>query len=115
MHAIEEVEPGPIRDKVAIGFMAGSEEDGGGKNPLKALHHAVVTLAIFEEAEEVKYLGGGPEAHNAAALAQGQGGDPNRDEPVLAVRKPKLRVADDLEKGFAVTAGMGSLVSRGTS
>jgi hypothetical protein len=115
MHAIEEVEPGPIKDRLAIGFVIGSEEDGSRKDPLEPFHHAAVPFAVLEEMEEVKHLGGGSKADNPAALAQGQGSNPNCDEPVLAVRKPKLWVADNLEEEFAVAADVRGGVSRRAS
>lgn len=65
--------------------------------------------------EEVEHLGGTSKADNPAAPAQGQGGNPNCDEPVLAVRKTKLRVADNLEEEFAVAADVRSGISRRAS
>lgn len=49
MHAVEEVKSGPIKDRLAIGFVSGSEEGGSRKEPLEPFHHAAVALAIFEE------------------------------------------------------------------
>lgn len=114
VHSINEVEPGPIEDKLAIGFVAGSEEDGGGEDPLEALHHAAVPLAILEKMKEIEQLGSGAEPYNAATLAQCQGGDPDWNQPVLTVGQAKLWMADDLEEEFTVTTGVGSLVSGGT-
>lgn len=106
MHAVEEVESGPVKDRLAIGFVIGSEKDGSRKDPLESFHNAAVSFAVLKEMEEVKHLGGRPKSDNPAALAQGQGGNPNCNEPVLAVRKPKLWVADDLEEEFSVAAGV---------
>lgn len=115
MHAIEEVESGPIKDRFAIGFVTGSEEDGSRKDPLEPFHDAAVPFAVLEEMEEVKHLGGTSKADHPAALAQSQGGNPNCDEPVLTVRKPKLWVADNLEEEFAVAADVRSGISRRSS
>jgi len=70
MHAIEEVESGPIKDRLAIGVVSGSEEDCSRKNPLDPFHYAAILLAILEEMEEVKHLGGRIKSDNSAALAQ---------------------------------------------
>jgi hypothetical protein len=100
--AVEKVKPGPINDKNSVCLVVGSEKDCGGKYSLEALHDAVISLAVFEEMEEVKYLGRGAEAHDPAALANRHGRHPDRNEPVLAVREAKLRVAYDLKKEFTV-------------
>ena len=114
-HAVEEMESGPIKDELAIGFVTCSEEDGSRKDPLEPFHHAAVPFAVLEEMEEVKHLGGTSKADNPAALAQSQGDNPNCDEPVLAVRKPILWVAANLEEEFAVAADVRSGISRRAS
>jgi hypothetical protein len=99
---IKKVKPGPINDKRAARLVIRPEKDGGSEYPLEAFHDAVISFTVFEEMEEIEHFGGGAESDNAAALTDGYGGHPDRYEPVLAVRKAELRMADDLKEEFPV-------------
>ncbi len=67
---IKKVESCPINDKGIARLVVGSEEDGGRKYPLKTFHDPVISLAIFEEAEEIEDFGGCAESDNPAALKE---------------------------------------------
>jgi len=84
VQAIEEVEARPIQEKLPLGLIAGAEKDGGREDPLEALHEAVVSFSVFEEAEEVEHLGRGAETDAPASLVERQGGHPDGNETVLA-------------------------------
>ncbi len=107
VHPIKEMKSGPINDKSAIRLVVRSEKDRSSKYALETFHDAVIPLAVFEEVEEVEDLGGCIESHHAAALADGHGCYPDRNEPVLAVREAELRMADDLKEEFPVAPCVG--------
>jgi len=61
------------------------QESRSGKDSLETLHDAAIPLAVLEEVKEVEHLGGSAKSHNPAALAKGEGCDPDGNEPVLTV------------------------------
>lgn len=107
---IKKMKPGPINDKTAVRLVIRPEKDRGSKYPLEAFHDPVIPFAIFEEVEEVEYLGRGAETHDAAALADGHGRYPDRNEAVLTVRDAELRMADNLKEKFAVAPCVGQVI-----
>jgi hypothetical protein len=83
---IEEMETPPIDKTVSPWLIFGSEENGRGKDALKALHDPAVMTAILGQAEEIKHLGRTVEVDGAAPLFYRQGGNPNGDEAILTKR-----------------------------
>ena len=94
----------PVEHQFAVGFVIGSKEHCRAKDPLKTFHKAAIPLAIFEEAEKIENLGGGPEAHDPAALANGDSRDPDGNEPVLAVRESELRMTEHLKEELSISS-----------
>ena len=66
-------------------MLLGSKEHCGGKNSLETFDEAPISLAVFEQAEKVEHFGRGLETDDPALLANGERGNPNGDEAVLAV------------------------------
>ena len=62
--------------------------------------------AVFGKVKELENFGSRLESHNAVLLADCQCGNPNRDEPVLAVWQPEIGMRDDVKKEFAVSPTM---------
>jgi hypothetical protein len=112
VEAIKKVESTPIDYTVPLRVIFGAEEDGGAEEALKALHHPAVMIAIGWELEEGQHLGGALKLHDAAFLLQGESGDPNGDEPVLAERQSEVRVAGDLKEEATVASSVNPLPSR---
>jgi hypothetical protein len=83
---IEEMETPPIDKAVSPWLIFGSEENGRGKDALKALHDPAVMTAILGQAEEIKHLGRTVEVDGAAPLLYRQGGNPNGDQAILPKR-----------------------------
>ena len=100
------MEASPVEHQLAVRFVVSSKEHGGAKDPLKTFHKAAISLAVFEEAEEIENLGRGPEAHDPAALANGDGGHPDGNEPVLAVRESELRMTQYLKEKLSISSGV---------
>jgi hypothetical protein len=86
VHAIEEVETGPINDSSGLGVFFGSEENRGAEEPLEAFDEAAVVRAVFGKMEEVEHLGGRIEMELAGFLPQGERGHPDWEKAVLAER-----------------------------
>jgi hypothetical protein len=109
VQAIEEVEALPIQQELPIGLIVRAEKHGGREDPLEALHEAVVSFSVFEEAEEVEHLGPSAETDAPASLAKSEGGHPDGNETVLAKWETELRMAGDLEEEPAVASGVKQL------
>ena len=109
LHAIEEVKARPIYDRCPTGQVFIPEEDGRGKDPLKALNDATVVRTIFRKAEKVEHLCSGIEMNHAAFLPEGQSGNPNWDQAVLAVGESEARVSGDLQEEATVASVVGRL------
>jgi hypothetical protein len=86
MKLIEEVQARPVEQLAGVRLIFRAEEDGRGKNALKALDHAAVVTAVLGKPEEIEHLSGAAEVHGPALLPQRQGGNPDRDKTVLAKR-----------------------------
>ena len=112
VQAIEEVEARPIQEKLPLGLIARAEKDGGREDPLEALHDAVVSFSVFEEAEEVEHLGPGAETDAPASLVERQGGHPDGNETVLAKGQAELWMLRDLEEELAVASRVEQLTLR---
>ncbi len=110
VNPIKKVKPGPINDKAASRLLIRPEEDSGSKYPLETFHDSVIAFAVLEEVEEIEDLGSRTKSDNTSMLADGHGGDPDRDEPILAVREAKLRMADNLKEESSVAPCVGQLI-----
>lgn len=106
LHAVEVMEAGPVEDEVFADVAFGAEEDGGGENALEAFDEAAVVGSGFLEAEGFEHFAGGAEADGAAVLAEGEGGDPDGDDPVLAEGEAETGVAGEAQEELAVLAGV---------
>jgi len=106
------VEARPIDQHVGIGLFFGSEEDRCTENPLESPGEPGIMESVFGQAKEVKHLSGGIEPNLTGLLPEGERGNPDRDEPVLAKRKTELRVSNDLREKLAVPARVAQLVGR---
>lgn len=104
---VKKMKPGPVEDQLAIGFVVSSKECRSGKDSLETLHDAAIPLTVFEEVEKIEHLGGSAKPHNPAALAKGEGRDPDGNEPVLAVGHSILRMGKELKEEFAISAQIG--------
>src|SRR6516225_8244970 len=112
VQAIEEVEALPIQQELPIGLIVRAEKHGGREDPLEALHDAVVSFSVFEEAEEVEHLGPGAETDAPASLAERQRGHPDGNETVLAKGQAELGMPRDLEEELAVASRVDQLTLR---
>ena len=65
---VKEVEARPVEDLTGAQLIFGAEEDGRGKDMLKALDHAAVIAAILGKPEEIQQLGDAAEVHGSALL-----------------------------------------------
>jgi len=68
--------------------------------------------AVFGQAEEVEHLSSGIEPNLTGFLPEGERGNPDGDQPVLAKGETKLRVSDDLQEEFAIPARVAQLTGR---
>lgn len=106
LHAVEVVEARPVEDEVLADVAFGSEEDGGGEDALEAFDETAVVGSGFLEAEGFEHFAGGAEADGAAVLAEGERGDPDGDDAVLAEGEAEAGMAGEAEEEFAVLAGV---------
>jgi len=60
------------------------EEDGGCKDSLECLDEAAIMESVFGQAEEVEEVSGGIEPNLTGFLPEGERGNPDRDEAILA-------------------------------
>ena len=109
VHAIEEMEAGPINDWSRVRLFFGSEENRGAEEPLEAFAEAAVVRAVFGKMEEVEHLGGRIEMELAGFLPQGESGHPDGEKAVLAEREPEVGMGDDMEKKSAIVPAMHEL------
>ena len=106
------MKPSKVEHQFAVRLVVGSKKHGRAKNSLKTFDKTAVSLAVFEEAEEIENLGRGPEAHDPAALANGNGRHPDRNEPVLAVRQSELGMTEHLKEEFSISSRVNQFVRR---
>lgn len=71
--------------------------------------------SIFGQTKEVEHLSSGVEVDLPRFLSKGEGGDPDRDEPVLAERKSKIWMRDDVKRKFAISPTMDELGGWGST
>ena len=76
---IEEMETPPIDKTVSPWLIFGSEENGRGKDALKALHDPAVMTAILGQAKEVEHLGGALEMDDSTFLLHSESRYPYRN------------------------------------
>ncbi|MGA2078026.1 MAG: HEAT repeat domain-containing protein [Terriglobia bacterium] len=110
MNFIEEVKSRPVNQLAAARLVLRAKEDGGSKDALEALHHAVVVAAILGKAEELQHLGGAIEVNGPAFLPEGEGGHPDRDEAILAEGNGVIGVRDNLKEEVPIAALVKELV-----
>ena len=106
MDGIEEMKASEVDHSVGRGFLPCAEENRSAEDALEAFDHAPIMATVFREMKELEDFCGGLKSHHAALLPDSQGGDPNGNEPVLAVGQSKIRVSDDVKGEFAVSPAM---------
>jgi hypothetical protein len=104
MKVIKKMKSSPVEHQLAIRFVISAKKHGGAKDALKTFHKTAIPFTVFEEVEEIENLGGGPEAHHAAALANGHSRHPNGNEPVLAVGQSELGVTEHLKEELSISS-----------
>jgi hypothetical protein len=107
---IEEVKSGPINQSPGICSIFGAEKDGSGKEPLKTLNQSPVIPAILGQTKEVEHFGRCGKMNHTVLLAEGQRGNPDRDEPILAERNAEVGMGDDVEKELSISSLVSKLV-----
>jgi len=112
MKLIKKMKARPIHERGTRRIVLRSEKNGRGKYPSKPLHHAPVIAAILGEAKKVEHLGSAIEMDGAALLPKGEGGYPDRNEPVLAERQTIVRVGNHVKEEASVATFVQHLVLR---
>ena len=85
VHGIKKMKTRAVNHLVGAGLLFRTKENGGGKNSLETFDDASIMPAVFREVKELENFCSRSESHNAVLLADSERGNPNRDEPVLAV------------------------------
>ena len=106
-HPIKKVKSSSVYNDCLLALVFGAEEDGGAKDALESLNDSVVMISILRKIEVVEHLRRAPKADNAAFLENGQGGDPDGNQAILAKRQSIPRVPDDIKGKLAVASGVG--------
>ena len=84
LHFVKEVKPGSVVHGSWAAFLTGPEKDGGAEDPLETINEAAIVRAILGQCERLQNLGCALEVNEAIFLPQGQRGNPDRNEAVLA-------------------------------
>jgi hypothetical protein len=71
---------------------------------LEARREATITLADFEQTEEIEDLGCGPDGYDTALFANGNCRYPEWNEPVLAAWQSELGMTEDLKEKPSVSS-----------
>jgi len=101
----------PVEHQLPVRFVVSSKKHCCAKDALKTFHKTAISLTVFKETEEIENLGCGPEAHDPAALPNGKGGYPDRNEAVLTIGESKLGMAKHLKEEFSISSGVKQLIS----
>jgi hypothetical protein len=109
VHAIEKVKTRGIQHDGFLALLFRAEKDGGAKDALEALNDPVVVIPVFGQFEKVEHLRGTGKPDQPALLEHREGGNPNRDEAVLAKGQTEPRMPDDVEGELAIASGMHEL------
>lgn len=115
VHVFEKMKTRAVGQRVAAGPVVGAEENCGAEDSLKALDDAAVMTAVFGEVKEFKHLSGAAESDHATVLPESERGDPDRDEPILAVGKTKPWMPGDFQEKLSVAAQIPELFARRTA
>ena len=73
-----------IKQRISTGVILSAEEAGSCKDSLKALDDSPIMAAVGSEAEEIEYLKGSLKEDGATFLLDGESGNPNGDQSILA-------------------------------
>ena len=103
---IKEMKTSEVDHAVGSSFLPCAEENRRAKDAFEAFDHAPIVATVFREMKELEDFCGGLKSHHAALLPDSQGGDPNGNEPVLAVGQSKIRMRDNVKEVLAVTPTM---------
>lgn len=109
-HTVEKVKAGPVHDSSVVRLLLGPEKDGCGEQTHETAQEPAVMWAVFRKAEEIQHLGACIEMDLTCLVPDGQSGNPNRNEPVLAEGQAELRMSGDLQEETAVSACMQKLI-----
>jgi hypothetical protein len=84
VEAIKKMKTRGINQRIGVGVILGSEEDGRCEDSLKALNHSPIMATVGSEPEEIEHLKGSVKVDGAAFLLDGESGYPNGDQAILA-------------------------------
>lgn len=109
---VEKMEPGPVKERFAAGVVIGAKENRRGKDSLEAFDHSSVISAVCRKMEEGQHLDGVCKVDGAASLLDGEGGDPDGDQSVLAEGQAIVGMGNDVKEEFAIASTMNELGGR---
>ena len=112
VNLIKKVESSPLNQLASGRLLFGAEEDGRGKDALEALDDAAVIAAVLGKPEELQHLGGAFETYGAALLPEREGGNPDRDEAILAEGQAEVGMTYDVEEEVSVAVLVAELIFR---
>jgi hypothetical protein len=115
LQAVEKLKAGLVDDCRLVGSAFAAKEDCGGEHTLEPLDHAAIMGAVLRQAKELQDLGRAPKANRAALLEDSEGGDPDGNQAVLAVRQTEARVGSDFEREPAVVPRVDELAAGGSA
>jgi hypothetical protein len=99
---LQEVEAGSLHHSRRPRHTGSTEEDSRVKNPLKSSNEAAILFTTLVEAKGVQHLGGTAESDCLALLPNGERGQEDRHNTVLAEGDAELRMARNLEEHLPV-------------
>ena len=82
--AIKKMKTPRINQRVSTGVILSAEEDGSCEDWLKAQDDSPIMAAVGSEAEEIEHLKGSLKADGATFLLDGESGNSNGDQSILA-------------------------------
>jgi len=85
LHLVKKVEATPIDNEMLLELVFRSEEDRGGEDSLESAFHSPVLRAVLAQPEVIEKLRGAVEMKGGALLLEGEGCQPDGNEPILTV------------------------------
>ena len=98
-----EIEPGLMHHRGDGAMGIGSEEDGGAEDTLEGTDQATVLGSTLLHAERFQHFGSTRKCNLPRLLPGGQGGEKERDKPILPPGKSIIGVTGDEQNELAVT------------
>jgi len=110
----EKVESSRMNDLCISESVVRSKENGGTKYAFEGRDQPSVLLSASLKAERLQHFRSGPKPDCLALLADGQGGEEDRNDAVLSERQSIFRMPCDLENEVAVPPLEQELACRGS-